>query len=288
MDQFKQTMLAGLLRPKLGIVETLTEIVNQTQINIITESEMEYYGGPNQSICYMGSQCYLTKQFLELPILHQRVAFFSEIFNMFGYADKTRGQNICNDLKNYKNPTIIQTPNENIEQLRILGIFDTPEKGVYWALTDEQREDLIERNLKKVRKKLFEIDNTHTEYVPLLEKFFDLSTKRLTFMEVFKMEQLISYVPDMTIEKAKLYLERLIVEQDKVLGACTYHLVCDNIYICTITRNTIRQTGNGFTFKAVAMPKKRYYDKDLRKFINKGSASYRKFYNDYGVLEELP
>lgn len=207
---------------------------------------------------------------------------------MFGYADKTRGQNICNDIKNYKNPTIIQTPNENIDQLRKLGIFDNPKEGIYWALTDEQRELVIQKRIKQIRKKLSEIDRTHTMYVPLLEEFFDLSTKRLAFTEVFKMEELISFVPDMTIEKAKLYLEKLIVEQDDLLGSCHYHLVCDNIYICSITRNSIVANKNGFIFKSVVMPKKRYYDKDLRKFINKGSSSYRKFYNDYGMLEELP
>lgn len=281
MEQLKTKMLDGIISAEPSIKQQITDIVDKTTIEVVSQEEMLLLAGEDEEICYIGSRCYITQAFLELPTLHQQILFFADLLNMFKYTKNYSHQLICREMRRDNLLKITQPVEAAMAELCALGIFDKPNELIY-----------TEKKLPKFRKLVgvFYSLGFRRKFNPHLVDTpgnkIDVFPKNWNF-EYFEDNKLTLIIPKLTKQKARIYMERLVIVNDPILGTCEHGISDNRIYKCQYIPNVIVYSHATFKIEKGEPSKVTYYDAEHRQFINAKGPAYAQYMKYARTINEL-
>ena len=146
---------------------------------------------------------------------------------------------------------------------------------------------MIGREINKVTKKILKMDKSDADYVNQLEYYFKLNTSKMNFYSDVNIDDIIEYLPKYTVEKAQLYMKRIVVDNDTILGECEHLLADERVQSCIITYNTLYVNEKELYIKPIKKNKTVFFDTVTQQLINRKSSVYRKFNKYASVINNL-
>lgn len=289
MEQEIKTQIKSVLVREIPIEEKLIDIIDNTQFVRVEEHQMVQDAGKGECLFLLGNVCYYTDSFLKLPPKLKACYYLTEWHYQGFYIRGKHAESACWAMQYEEEGYFDMYPvtKDVIQLFSILGLIISPQGCItsnrLYLKYLAQLED-FKVNLERVLTN----EPNEQELKDCLAACYDVIVTSQVFYTSEQEENFIAQLPKLTVEKAKSYLKRLLIDQDSTLGDVTYHLELDEFISFTVevTRPVIP-----YQVRKIRYDSRLYdamlYSRETGMLHVSGSKLYNKFYNQTKLLREL-
>lgn len=224
LEQTIKNEILSTLKFTEPLHQDMLDIVETTKFSQLTNEDMKIKAGENECIFLLGKQIYYTKDFLKLPPIYKACYFFIEWqYQSYYLSSKNINANSATLLLQEENFNTEYITYSSLGLLIALGLISA---SAYDYRYTNGLDNFID-NFNRMKGDFLSAYNTNLNEKQLKEQLqncYHYFSTQLIFGDRQHLENFQNTLPQVTKEKAKTYLHRLIVEQDTNLGKVEFIL----------------------------------------------------------------